>query len=207
MGWGASSSRNTVLREAPEMSEVSPGQQKEPGSGEGGRPGSDQMPPPVDVDAVARGFGPQGSVLLNKMVHGLFDAFIPVFLVLCPPRAWGQQFGLCLNLPHGGQRGVAAALRLFTLQAKDSGLLRKPAPPEGRGAAWGALGSEVRCRQGRGSGWRPGQASRRAGQAGAEAPGLRGAGLPHGSRRGPEGSGGDAGGAGASPSQSSYCCP
>lgn len=142
------------------MSEGSPGQQKEPGSGEGGRPGSDQMPPPVDVDAVARGFGPQGSVLLNKMVHGLFDAFIPVFLVLCPPGAWGQQFGLCLNLPHGGQRGVAAALGLFTLQAKDSGLLRKPAPPDGRGAAWGALGAEVRCRQGRGSGWRPGQARR-----------------------------------------------
>lgn len=189
------------------MSEGSPGQQKEPGSGEGGRPGSDQMPPPVDVDAVARGFGPQGSVLLNKMVHGLFDAFIPVFLVLCPPGAWGQQFGLCLNLPHGGQRGVAAALGLFTLQAKDSGLLRKPAPTDGRGSLGECSGQRSGAGRGEAPGGGRGRPVRRAGQVGAEAPGLWGAGLPLGSRRGPEGSGGDAGGAGASPSQSSYCCP
>lgn len=130
------------------MSRHSPGQQKEPGSGEGGRPGSDQMPPPIDVDAIARGFGPQGPILLNKMVHGLFDAFIPIFLLLCPPRAWRQQFRLRFNLPHRGQRGVTAALRLFTLDTKGRGASGAKAgrPDRGGGVGGGAVGSEVRCK-------------------------------------------------------------
>ena len=82
------------------------------------------MPPPVDVDAIARGLGPQGPVLLNKMVHGLLDAFIPIFLLLCPPRAWRQQLSLRFNLPHCGQCGVTAALRLFTLETKGRGRVR-----------------------------------------------------------------------------------
>lgn len=84
----------------------------------GGRPGSDQVASPVDVDSIACGFGSQGPVLLNKMVHGLFDAFILVVIVLCPPRAWREQFGLGLDLSHRGQCGVAAAFRLFTLETK-----------------------------------------------------------------------------------------
>lgn len=57
---------------------------------EGGQPGSDQVPSPVDVDAIPCGFGPQGPILLNKMVHGLFDAFILIILLFCPPRARRQ---------------------------------------------------------------------------------------------------------------------
>lgn len=84
-----------------------------------GGPGSDQVSPPIDVDAIARGLGSQGPILLNKMVHGLFDAFISVLLFLGPPRAGRQQFCLRFNLPHRGQRGVTAALWLFTLAGKD----------------------------------------------------------------------------------------
>lgn len=69
---------------------------------EGGRPGSDQVPSPVDVDTIACRFGPQGPIFLHKMIHGLFDAFILVILLLCPPRAWRQQFSLCFNLSHCG---------------------------------------------------------------------------------------------------------
>lgn len=107
------------------------------------------MPPPVDVDAIARGLGPQGPVLLNKMVHGLLDAFIPILLLLCPPRAWRRQLGLRFNLPHCGQRGVTAALRLFTLETKGRGQVRslgRAATLEGAG--WGMVGPEVRHKQG-----------------------------------------------------------
>lgn len=107
------------------------------------------MPPPVDVDAIARGLGPQGPVLLNKMVHGLLDAFIPIFLLLCPPRAWRQQLSLCFNLPHCGQCGVTAALRLFTLETKGRGRVRSLGGVVTReGAGWGTVGSEVRHKQG-----------------------------------------------------------
>lgn len=68
--------------------EVPPWKQKKPGLGEGGRPGSDQVPSSVDVDTIACRFGPQGPIFLHKMVHGLFDAFILIVVLLCPPRAW-----------------------------------------------------------------------------------------------------------------------
>ena len=107
------------------------------------------MPPPIDVDAIARGLGPQGPILLNKMVHGLFDAFILIFLLLCPPRAWRQQFSLCFDLPHCGQRGVTAALCLFALETKGGGQVRNQGGAARReGVGWGMLGSEVRHKQG-----------------------------------------------------------
>lgn len=196
------------------MSRNSPGQQKEPGSGEGGRPGSDQMPPPVDVDAIARGFGPQGPILLNKMVHGLFDAFIPIFL-LCPPRARRQQFRLRFNLPHRGQRGITPALRLFTLETKGRGRSgTKAGQPDRTGASW------VRSRASSGArSWGPGASVRHGvgqpeNEGTAEMPGLR-----HGEwcratgrhiwdkERGLRRLVGTPVGPGASPSQSSYCCP
>lgn len=79
---------------------------------------SDQVAPPVDVDAIAGGLGPQCPVLLHEVAHGLFDAFVPAFLLLGPPRARTQQLCLCLYLPHSGQRGVTPSLWLFTLEAK-----------------------------------------------------------------------------------------
>ena len=107
------------------------------------------MPPPIDVDAVARGLGPQGPILLNKMVHGLFDAFVPIFLLLSPPRTWTQQFSLCFNLPHSGQRGVTAALWLFALETKGRGQVRNQGwAARDEGAGWGGVGSEVRHQQG-----------------------------------------------------------
>lgn len=193
------------------MSRDSPGQQKEPGSGEGGRPGSDQMPPPIDVDAIARGFGPQGPILLNEMVHGVFDAFIPVFLLLGPPRARRQQFCLCFDLPHRGQCGVTAALWLFTLDTEDGGCVRNPGRATRRDGQPGQGGSRRVRGEAKAPGarsWGPGASvphgeGRRENTGTADVRGQRhrdwggAAGRPPpGAGEGPEASSGDAGGAG-----------
>lgn len=204
------------------MSRDSPDQQKEPGSGEGGRPGSDQMPPPIDVDAIARGFGPQGPILLNEMVHGVFDAFIPVFLLLGPPRARRQQFCLCFDLPHRGQCGVTAALWLFTLDTEDGGCVRNPGRATRRDGQPGQGGS----RRVRGEAKAPGLGAgawervSRTGKDGGRTQARQtcggrdtgtGAGLLAGhlreQERGLRRAVGTPVGPGASPSQSSYCCP
>lgn len=102
-------------------------QQREPGIGrlEGG-PGSDQVTPPVDVDAIAGGLSPKRPILLHEVAHGLLDALVAVLLPCCrlAARTGRQQLRLGLYLPHGGKRGVAAAFRLFTLEAKGRGHVR-----------------------------------------------------------------------------------
>lgn len=113
----------------------------------GGGAWSHQVPPPVDINAIAGGLGPQSPILLHEVVHGLFDALVPIFLLLGMPGTWRQQLRLCFYLPHGGQRGVTPALWLFTLEAKGRGYVRdqsRAVRPEGLVGHHGVRGVGLR---------------------------------------------------------------